>query len=281
VVDGKIYAIGGIDNYPAAACGTVEEYDPNPIVVDFNGDGIVDCVDMCMMLDYWHTDEPLYDISPRPLGDGIVDVQDLIVLAEHLFTYPGAVAYWKLDETEGSIAADSIADSHGILNGVPTWQPTSGMIDGALELDGIVDYVSTEFVLNSKDGPFSVFAWIKGGAPGQVIISQQTPGVNWLCTDTSTGKLTTEPIDTSRSSSGPLMSQTVITDGNWHRIGLVLDGLHRTLYVDDIAEAEDTLAGLESSATGLYIGTGKAMESGTYWSGLIDDVRIYNRAVSP
>ena len=30
-----------------------------------------------------------------------------------------------------------------------------------------------------------------------------------------------------------------------------------------------------------YIGTGKAMEAGTYWSGLIDDVRIYNRAVRP
>lgn len=32
---------------------------------------------------------------------------------------------------------------------------------------------------------------------------------------------------------------------------------------------------------GLYIGTGNAMEPGTYWSGLIDDVRIYNRPVRP
>ncbi len=54
-------------------------------VVDFNGDGIVDCVDMCIMVDHWHTDEPLCDIGPTPFGDGIVDVQDLIVLAEHLF----------------------------------------------------------------------------------------------------------------------------------------------------------------------------------------------------
>lgn len=37
------------------------------------------------MLDYWLTDELLYDIAPRPLGDGIVDIQDLILLAEHLF----------------------------------------------------------------------------------------------------------------------------------------------------------------------------------------------------
>jgi hypothetical protein len=31
----------------------------------------------------------------------------------------------------------------------------------------------------------------------------------------------------------------------------------------------------------LYIGCGKGTESGTYFSGLIDDVRIYNRIVSP
>ena len=54
-------------------------------IVDFNGDGIVDSADMCIMVDYWGTDEPLCDIGPMPWGDGIVDVQDLIVLAEHLF----------------------------------------------------------------------------------------------------------------------------------------------------------------------------------------------------
>lgn len=37
---------------------------------------------------------------------------------------------------------------------------------------------------------------------------------------------------------------------------------------------------LEGSSVGLYIGTGKAMAPGTYFSGLIDDVRIYNVALS-
>jgi len=54
-------------------------------VVDLNADGIVDAADMCIVVDYWGTDEPLCDIGPMPWGDGIVDVQDLIVLAEHLF----------------------------------------------------------------------------------------------------------------------------------------------------------------------------------------------------
>ncbi len=78
-----------------------------------------------------------------------------------------------------------------------------------------------------------------------------------------------------------LLSQTIIIDVNWHRIGLVWDGSHRTLYVDDVAVAEDTQTNLEGSENGLYIGAGTAMEPGSFWSGLIDDVRIYNRAVIP
>ena len=51
--------------------------------------------------------------------------------------------------------------------------------------------------------------------------------------------------------------------------------------MDDILVAEDTQANLQGSDGSLYIGAGKAMEPGTYWSGLIDDVRIYNRAIRP
>jgi len=37
------------------------------------------------MVDHWGSDEQLCDIGPMPWGDGVVDVQYLIVLAEHLF----------------------------------------------------------------------------------------------------------------------------------------------------------------------------------------------------
>ncbi len=276
-VNGKIYAIGGWVG-SSTVLSTVEEYDPNPLVVDFNGDGIVDCVDMCMMIDHWHTYEPLHDIVPPPFGDGIVDVQDLIVLSEYLLTYPGAVTYWNLDEMEGDIAHDSIGVFDGLLNGVPTWQPTGGAVDGALAFDSIDDYVSTSFVLDPADGKFSVFAWIKGGLSGQVVVSQQG-AANWLTTDAE-GNLMTELKGTDRSA-GPLQSQTIITDGNWHRVGFVWDGSQRILYVDDVEAAIDTQSDLGGSESGLYIGTGKAMEPGTFFSGLIDDVRIYNRVVIP
>jgi hypothetical protein len=53
-------------------------------VVDFNGDGKVDVADVGIMIEHWYMDDPLCDIGPMPWGDGIVDAQDLIVLAEHM-----------------------------------------------------------------------------------------------------------------------------------------------------------------------------------------------------
>jgi hypothetical protein len=64
-------------------------------------------------------------------------------------------------------------------------------------------------------------------------------------------------------------------------IGLAWDGLHRILYIDSIKVAEDTQPGLEGPQMGLYIGVGKNYTPGSFFSGLIDDVRIYNRAVKP
>ncbi|MHC4510547.1 MAG: LamG-like jellyroll fold domain-containing protein, partial [Planctomycetota bacterium] len=232
---------------------------PGPIsrayASDLNSDGIVDSADMCIMVDHWGEDYPLCDIGPTPLGDGVVDVQDLIVLAEYLFTYPGAVAYWKLDETEGDIAFDSAAVNDAVVFGGAVWQPEGGHVAGALQLDGIDDYVSTPFVLNPADGAFSVFAWIKGGAPGQVVISQ-IGGVNWLLADQSGGKLRTSLLSPGdgRSTPQPLISEFIITDGNWHRVGFVWNGSNRILYVDDVEVVKDTQLGLASSEGGLYIG---------------------------
>jgi hypothetical protein len=237
-------------------------------IVESNGTNVIE---------FWESCEPPTIIDCNILGQ-VAEVYP-----------PTLVAYWKMDEAQGIIAYDSAADCNGTLIGDPVWQPNGGMVAGALEFDGINDYVSTPFVLNPTDGSFSVFAWVKGAAPGQVVISQQISQAayqptssNWLSADTSTGKLTTELGSYyGRGGSGLLLSHTVITDGNWHRIGLVWDGLNRTLYIDDVAEAEDTPPSLKGEDYGLYIGAGKSLDATSFWSGLIDDVRIYNRAVGP
>ena len=276
----KIYAIGG--SVPGIL-STMEEYDTGltASLPDFNGDSIVDIKDLLRLIDSWGQDDPLCDIAPPPFGDGIVDALDLELLMSYWgqpVDDPTLIAHWALDEAEGVVAYDSAGVNDAFVIGGAEWQLGSGQVDGALQLDGIDGCAVSGLVLNPSDSPFSVVAWVKGGAPGQVVVSQQG-AANWLTTDAE-GNLMTELKCTGRSA-GPLQSQTIITDGHWHRVGFVLDGANRILYVDDVAAAEDTQEGLEGSDSGLYIGTGSAMQPGTYWSGLIDDVRIYDRAIHP
>ena len=77
-----------------------------------------------------------------------------------------------------------------------------------------------------------------------------------------------------------LDSQVIITDGQWHRVGLVWDGSNRILYVDDVEVVSDVYeAG--TFYGNLQVGTGNKRQAGTFFSGLIDDIRIYNRAITP
>ena len=188
------------------------------------------------------------------------------------------LAHWKFDETTDSVAHDSTGNHNGTCHGEPIWQPTGGKVNGALEFDGTYNYVRTPPVLNPAGGPFSVFAWVKGGDPGQIIISQ-TGGADWLITDPSQGNLATA-LKASGRFGRPLYSQTTITDGDWHQVGLTWDCSQRTLYVDGIETAKDTQSALEGSEDSLHIGAGKDLDAGSFWSGLIDDVRIYSCALN-
>ncbi|MCP4261403.1 MAG: hypothetical protein GY774_28460 [Planctomycetes bacterium] len=269
------------DIIAATILGSMRGFPP-----DFNGDSTTNIEDLVILIEHWGQDEPSLDIAPAPWGDGIVSVQDLEAVMQYWgqdVNDPTLVAHWALDESEGTIARDSVSENNGRIDGYvigePVWQPAGGRVDGAIQLDGVDDLIITSPVLNPADGPFSVLAWIKSDATGQTIISAPG-GANWLGTDPLYGFLMTELAESS-TTSGPLLSETTITDDKWHHIGFMWDGSNRTLYVDSIAVAHDTQNGLKSSSNGLYIGTGNAMQPGTYFSGLIDDVRIYNRVIIP
>jgi len=251
-------------------------------MVDFNGDGKVDGNEVRIMVENWGKDEPLCDIGPTAFGDGLVDTQDLLVLSQYIgkeVIDPAVISYWKLDEAEGITARNSAAGRDAVLVGSPVWRPGAGMVGGAVELDGADDFVLGGFDRDPAKAPWSVFLWVKGGQPGQVILSQRF-GANWLVADGAEGTLMTDLKSAGRTSKA-LCSQAVITDGKWHRVGLIWDGTTRTLCVDGVAVGEDTQSNLKSAYGDLNIGCGTNLAPGSFWSGLVDDVRIYNRVIKP
>ncbi|MHC4628240.1 MAG: LamG-like jellyroll fold domain-containing protein, partial [Planctomycetota bacterium] len=222
------------------------------------------------------------DIAPARLGDGFVDWKDFAVLAEHWLQDMGLVAHWRLDEADGLVARDSAGGHDGSLNGDPVWRADGGWVNGAIQLDGIDDYVSAPFVLNPAAGTFSAFAWVRGGAPGEVVISQ-TEGTNWLMADASQGKLMTAliPHSAGRFTPPPLVSESIIADGIWHRIGVVWTGSERILYADDAEVARDVQPSLAGAGGGLNIGAHANLKPGSFFSGLVDDIRIYDLTIRP
>ncbi|MCF7972600.1 MAG: hypothetical protein K9N55_02175 [Phycisphaerae bacterium] len=249
-------------------------------VVDFNGDGTLNVTDLATFIETWGTDDPAMDFW----HDGTVDKKDLEILMDCWgkdLDDPTLIANWKLDETEGNVAYESAAGQDATVMGEAVWQAQSGQIEGALALDGIDDCVTTPPILDPWEGVFSVFVWVKGGAPGQVLLSQ-VGGVNWLALDES-GNLFTDLKGAGRSPGQSLHSNTSIIDDQWHRIGLVWDRFYRSLYVDDQLVAVDSAAqsNFPSITTELCLGTGSTSAPGTFWAGMIGDVRVYDRVVVP
>ncbi len=252
---------------------------------DFNNDGVLNLVDFSRLASLWRSEESSFDVAPPPNGDGTLDYRDLAGLARYWMTYPGLIAYWKLDEAEGEHAADSAGRFGGTVHGAPVWRPDDGRIHGTLELDGADDYVDVGNIVNPASGAFTVFAWVKGDRPGAVILSQSNEfatGAMWLGTQAGSGTLMTSLTDGGRGTA-PLVSDTIVTDDSWHHVRLVWDGSRRYLSADgkEVAVDKKKLATLRFSAAGLRIGAGKDLEPGSLWSGLIDDVRLYNRALKP
>ena len=71
------------------------------------------------LIEYWNQNEPSVDIGPMPWGDGVVDEEDLEVLMSHWeqeVDDPTLIACWKLDETEGDIACDSVSQNDALVS---------------------------------------------------------------------------------------------------------------------------------------------------------------------
>lgn len=194
----------------------------------------------------------------------------------------GIVGRWTFDEGKGSVAHDvSGRSNHGTVMGGA--KRTEGRIGGALELDGTDDYVS---IPNESSfdiaGDITVSAWIrvesfteewqaivtKGDRAWRLHRANDTESVGFACSDLS------------RSQVGDLYGKKVVADGQWHHVAGVLKGTKSSIYVD--GELDASMASSPAISVNDYsvlIGA-NAQVAGRLFRGLIDDVRIYDRALS-
>ncbi|HVR84115.1 MAG TPA: LamG domain-containing protein, partial [Planctomycetota bacterium] len=200
---------------------------------------------------------------------------------------PSLVAWWTLDEGTGAAAADSSLNRvSGTLRGNPVW--TSGKRRGALSFDGQKDYV--EIPKNPKfylPGPLTVTAWVN-----VAILPRSEWGMYLFSDYSSDGARSTFALRVMSSGAAQFLWQTEdaeppvasssgrLTPGTWAHLAGVWDGTARMLYVNGVLDGTAKGAQARPDIGGnVSIGRPGAY-NGLYFSGRIDDVRIYNRALS-
>jgi tetratricopeptide (TPR) repeat protein len=190
-------------------------------------------------------------------------------------------------EFEGD-ANDSSGTNHGTLNGNPTYG--ADVFGQSINLDGDGDYVNcgntSSFNLTNR---ITVAAWIKVNMfdeKYQAIITKgdnswrlarvgDSNNIEFACNGTATTRWTGWG-EVPWAVSGT----TGVNDGKWHHIAGVFDGSGLYLYIDGVLEAAKGAAkSIDTSNSDMCIGS-NAQASGREWNGLIDDVSIYNYALS-
>ncbi len=204
----------------------------------------------------------------------------------------GLVAHWKLDETSGNQVGDSVGGYNGWLFGHPDdSQWTEGIIDGALEFDGFDDFVWMENYKGISGGHSrTVAAWVKTADSGNIISwgRQETPKawslmVSFL-TSGNRGALSLAVMG------GIIIGETDLRDNKWHHVAAVLeddgapDVTEVKLYVDGrLEDFSFSAAGAIDTSDDVNVQLGAwtvAIGANKYFKGLMDDVRIYDRALS-
>jgi hypothetical protein len=230
---------------------------------------------------YWRVDE--FDTAGATHKGNIWSFN---TVPEVEVTDPNLVGLWTFDEGQGATAVDwSGHGNHGILEGEPQW--ADGYELGALELDGRDDVVEVPLqpsVTFEQGDSFSVLVWINTQAtpsPQDGIVGNYRTSTDafWLLIANTDGGATMYVRDVGRAHSTVIASPSRINDGNWHHLAGIRDQQTKMLglYVDGqlvIEEFDET----ESINSGQSIWIGDHLNR--YFDGLIDDVRIYDKALT-
>jgi hypothetical protein len=188
----------------------------------------------------------------------------------------GLVAHYRFD---GNANDSSGHNLHGTAYGGPSYVP--GILGLAISLDGINDYVDCgNSPLFDITGKITVAAWVNiTTVPGdhRAIITKGDSA--WrISTLQSQRKFhfgVAGPPDYPAADGA-----REVPVGQWHHVAGTYDGATIRLYVDGVLDGTRAYSsGIGANTQLVFIGE-NAEEMGRTWHGLIDEVRVYNRALS-
>jgi len=211
----------------------------------------------------------------------------------------GPIAHWKLDEGAGVDANDSAGNNDGILINGPTW--VEGKIgDYALDFDGVDDYVALPdndpVWLPTQD--FTSSCWVYfhrevGFVEMLLDLNQASSGDPGnelgysLHRKSDTGELFFG-MTTATNPDEDLLSNTITVKEKWYHIVAVRDGTFQAIYVNGQLDNSricspdtiDFVGGYDDDKVSIGRFSRNGVASDFHLDGLIDDVRIYDRALS-
>lgn len=214
----------------------------------------------------------------------ILQLSAAVVDAQTGAADPTLVGWWKLDETAGTTVADSSRYGHD-SSLMTALAPVEGRINGALEFDGTSDYVefpdSAEFDITET---ITIALWVRTNSIGDgahkalVMKGEFTYGMRFTSADNLEFRI---------FSGGHQSVETPVTEAFndvWHHLAGVYDGSALKLYVDGELMATTAYSGPINRDTNYYVNLGQNSQGDSenrwWYSGAMDDVRIYRRALS-
>ena len=236
---------------------------------------------------YWRVDETL-DTGEEVTGD----IWQFTTIPIIPVTDPSLVGWWKFDEGQGKAIDSSGLNQHGVVYGGA--ESVYGYDGYAINFDYADDYVelpigSTISALNSAT--FTV--WVRFPNFGETLQRILNFGDNdmtnfmYLTANNGSGQLSFQ-ITNDGGGTGALIDTTTELSGGWDHVAVVINGTNMTvtIYVDgsNVAGGPTQILPMDlGNTTTNWLGRSQdgAVPPDPYFMGAMDDLRIYNYALTP